>query len=207
MARVATLLPDAKFVRPVVVAKGDAFDYFAQGGTVESLSVLLQEPEPKVAARGNDAIQVVMPVIAGTVTFDFTGLVAGPRTLDCEMRVTVAAVGSRRIPYSTRLNLRSANAIEGQVRTLKGLFPDKGLDWLFLVHDASSRADETWRGIDRSKSADEIDLIPVREWLVDGYVPLHTVTIPFGMGGSMKSLLAPLSFALNGCSPSRRFQP
>ncbi len=42
MARIAELLPQATFVRPIVPPKGDAYEYFTGGGTVEGLHALLE---------------------------------------------------------------------------------------------------------------------------------------------------------------------
>ncbi len=190
MGRISNLLPDARWVRPLVPPKGDAFDYFAAGGTVESLSALLKMAQPSVAVTGYDSLRVAMPAAGGMVRFDFAQMVASSRTLECAMRVAVEVIGSqRRSPYAQRVNLYSASALEGHVRTLKLLYPNKALDWTSLVVDAAGLCSETWRGIDRSVSANDVPLVEVREWLVEGLIPLNTVTIPFGMGGSLKSLL------------------
>ncbi len=189
MGKVAVYLPEARSVKPVVAPKGDAFDYFAQGGTVESLTALLNEAQSRAWVLSNDAIAVEIPVVGGTVRFDFTALVAAPKAIDTSLKVQVSAIGSRRIPYSQRINLESASAVTDMRRTLAEIFPDKGFHWPAIVSEAKDLAIGMWRGIPRSVSADDTPLIPVREWLVQGLMPLHLTTIPFGMGGSMKSLL------------------
>lgn len=191
MGRVAAMLPDARWVKPVTAPKGDAYDYFANGGTAESLFTLMQVPTPSVSVVGYDAVNVAIPVFGGQVRFEFSQMVSsGTRTLDCVMRVFVEVTGQpRRSPPPQRINLYSASAIEGAQRTLKTLYPDKALDLGPVLLDAVGLAGDTWHGIDRSMSANDVPLIETRDWLVEGLIPLNTVTIPFGMGGSMKSLL------------------
>jgi len=190
MGTVSAFIPDASMIRPVVPPKGDAYDYFEQGGTVESLLALIATSQPKATLTGYDSVNVTMPAAGGLVRFDFEQMVAsGARALDCIMRVSVELTGQRRTPYSQRVNLYSASAIEGIVRVLKAMYPDKALEWTALMNDAGNMCSEVWRGVDRSRPMSEVELVAKREWLVEGIIPKNLVTVPFGMGGSLKSLM------------------
>ena len=51
MARIYEVLPQASFVRAVLPPKGDAFDYFEGGGTVEGLEGLIEKKMRVVAEQ------------------------------------------------------------------------------------------------------------------------------------------------------------
>lgn len=189
MARIHALLPQSRFVRPVLAQKADAYDYFAAGGTVEGLEELLTEPGPTVAVPSSDAVTVLIPVPAGNVEFAFTELTAGRRATDSSLLITVEVPGKRRTPFNTRLNLESSSAREGLRRELEAVYGKNDLTWAALISEATGLAAQVWRGIDTSVDLHDVALPPERRWAVENFAPEGLVTIPFGMGGSGKSYL------------------
>ncbi len=189
MGRLAALLPQAHYCRPIVPPKGDAFDYFAAGGKVDALFDLLNDGAPRVEVIANDAVRVTVPVASGQVRCTFEGLTAGPRSLDAMMRIEVEVPGKRKTAYSTRLNLESSSARESMRREVQGIYPGKDIEWTALIAEACDLAKEMWRGIDRSTDLMDVTLPEVRRWLIDHFAPHGMTTIVFGMGGSQKSLL------------------
>ena len=189
MGRLHALLPDARFVRPVLPEKADAFDYFAAGGTPEGLLQLLEDAAPAVTVMGRDAITVSIPVASGRIRFEFTSLQSGPRAIDAELRIVVDVPGKRRTPFSTRLNLESSSGREGTKRELQNIFPGKDIEWAVVLSEACDLAKETWRGIDYSVDLADVALPEERVWAIDKFAPAYLPTIVFGMGGSGKSYL------------------
>lgn len=193
MARIHAILPHAKWLRPVLPPKGDAYDYFAQGGTVDALAALMKDGTPSVSIQGPDAVTVTSQTAQGEITFEFTEMLAGVRSLDCALKVTVNAPGMRRTPYTTRLNTESQSARTGAVSELNAVY---GIDsrnkdsfkWAPLLSEAKDLAVEAWRGVDRSVSMAHVELIEERSWFLEGLIPEHLVTIPFGQGGGGKSI-------------------
>lgn len=188
MGRIHALLPDARFVRPVVPHKGDAFDYFAAGGTVEGLNTLLEDAAPTVTVMARDAITVVIPVASGRIRFEFSEMFKGVRSLDAQTRVVVDVPGKRRTPYSTRLNLESSSGRNSTRLELDTIF-GKDLGWTALLSEACGLAQTTWLGIDPSVDLADIALPEERVWAIDKFAPAFLPTIVFGMGGSGKSYL------------------
>jgi len=189
MGRLAGLLPQARYVRPVVPQKGDAWDYFNAGGTVAGLHELLSEPGATVTIPDRDAITISLPVPAGDVRFEFTNMVQSVRSLEAEMRVMVLVPGKRPTPYSTRVNLQSSSAREGIRREIEGIYGKTDLGWPALLAEACDLAKETWRGLDYSVDLSAVALPEERRWAVEHFAPEGLVTIVFGMGGSGKSLV------------------
>lgn len=190
MGKIATLLPQAKYVRPIVPPKGDAYDYFEGGGTVEALEALLETAAVYVSVVGMNALNVVMPVPAGRIHFEFSDLVSSPRSVDADMRMVVEIPGKRQTPYSTRVNLNSASAREGIRREIQGIYPGKDIEWAAVFAEACDAAKETWRGLDYSQDLSEIEEVTQRRWAVERFAPAGLPTILFGMGGGGKSFLA-----------------
>jgi len=188
MERIGRLLPRAKMVRPVVPEKGDAYDYFEQGGTVEALQALIRDGQPGVRVVGDDAVEVEYPTPGGLVTFAFSELSVGRRATDAMCLVRVA----RRVEeYSTRLNVSSSSAREGMRRDLERMYKSLGVDdWTTVVNRACSMAEGTIKRIDASLDLADVTPAEKREWAVDRFAPAGAVTVLFGMGGSGKSLLA-----------------
>ena len=193
MARVASYLPRATFVRPLLPEKGDAYDYFEQGGTLDSLDALLQTDEPAVTIDSPNAVTVTIPRPDGHIKVAFAEMAMAARALDASLSIKASIPGLSRVPYTSRINMNSQSAVSGHVTMLNGFFgtdarAKDGIRWANVLMTACSMASEAWRGVDRSIMMSDVDVIEVREWLAKGLIPLHLVTIPFGMGGGGKSL-------------------
>lgn len=122
------------------------------------------------------------------MTFRLSEMLAGIRSTDAMVTVTVNVPGLARDPWDTRINLDSASAREGAVRELKGVYGAKSLEWTGLLAKAKSLGIAAWQGIDRSVSLADVTVAP-RAWLVDRLIPSEMVTIPFSTGGGGKSTL------------------
>ena len=188
MAKIAGLLPDVKYVRPPVPEKGDAHDYFAQGGTVEGLQALLREGEPVVRSIAADAVEVVMPHPAGSVTFTFAEMTWAKHATEAQMGIDVRVTGVPRAPYSTRINLSSSSGRDGIRREVEQVFGKSSIEWSRMISTATSEADRVWKEIDLSVELSEVETRP-RQWFLDQRIPSEAVSIIFGSGGSMKSLI------------------
>ncbi len=188
MGRIAALLPQARYVRPLVPPKGDAYDYFQAGGTVDALTALLDDTAPIISVEGVDAVTVVLKTAAGRIRFEFTEIAAQRREVNAEMRVAVEIPTKRPTPYSTRINLSSSSGREGIRRELESIF-GKELGWTQLLSEACDSAKETWRGVDYSVDLVDVEMPGERQWTVERTVPEGVTTIPFGMGGSCKSYI------------------
>lgn len=188
MDRLLSLLPNAKLVKPVVPEKGDAHDYFAQGGTVDGLTALMREGKPLVSFPEMGAVRVEIPHPAGAVAFTFSEMAWTTRAIDALMTVDCRVTGIPRISYMTRLNIASASGRDGIRREIENVFGGKKeVEWSRMLAIACTEADRAWKSQDSS-----IDLFNVkpqpRKWLLTKRVPLNAVSIFFGMGGSTKSL-------------------
>lgn len=188
MAKIAGIIPQAKYVRPALPEKGDAHDYFAQGGTVDGLKALLKDGQPVTRSTGADSIEVMMPHPGGAVTFQFSEMSWTARSLDAIMNVDVRVTGVPQSPYSTRLNLNSASGREGIRRELEQVFGKQAIEWSRMLATSCSEAGRVWREVDLSVDLAEVDPAP-RQWFLDQRLPLNTVNIVFGMGGTGKSFL------------------
>ena len=188
MERIHGLLPDAKLVKPVVPEKGDAHDYFAQGGTVDGLTALLREGVPLVTFPDPGAVRVEIPHPAGAVAFTFSELSWSTRAIDALLVVDCRVTGVPRISYMTRLNIASASGRDGIRREIENVFGGKKeIEWAKMLAIACTKADEAWKSNDTS--IDLYDVTPApRRWFLDKRVPAEAVTIFFGMGGSTNML-------------------
>lgn len=187
MERIHGLLPDAKLVKPVVPDKGDAHDYFAQGGTVDGLLALMRDGRPLVTFPEPGTVRVEVPHPAGAIAFAFSEMTWTTRATEALLNVDVRVTGVPRVSYMTRLNIASASGREGIRRELEQVFGRKEIEWSRILSTACTEADKAWKTQDTS--VDLFDVTPQpRRWFLEGRVPAEAVTIFFGMGGSTKSL-------------------
>jgi hypothetical protein len=186
MERIHGLLPDAKFLKPAVPEKGDAHDYFAQGGTIDGLAALMREGQPEVSVS-RESVRVDIPHPAGAVAFTFTEMSWSTRAMDATLNVDVRVTGVPRTGYMTRLNIASASGRDGIRRELENVFGKKEIEWARLLSVACTEADRAWKSQDTSIDLYDVEPQP-RKWFLDKRVPAEAVTIFFGMGGSTKSL-------------------
>lgn len=188
--RIHSLLPQSRYVHPIVPPKGDAWDYFAAGGSVEALGALLLEDEPAVSVIDNDTVMVDMPVPNGKVNFLFSELsTSGPRSVDADMVITPAVPGVSRTPFNSRINLASASGREGIRREIEGVYGKGSLQWTALLNQSCTLAQQAWKGIDCSVDLSDVALPPERQWAVERFAAKGVTTILFGMGGTGKSFV------------------
>ncbi|MCR4375808.1 MAG: AAA family ATPase, partial [Acidobacteria bacterium] len=189
MERLARLLPGVRLIRPVVPEKGDAYDYFEGGGTVDALRDLIHEGEPQALPIGDDAVRVTYPTPAGVITFEFTELSIGrSRTTDSTLLVRVER---RPDEYSTRVNLLSSSGRDNVRKDVEKQYKSLGLaDWTTVINTVATMADRTFKRIDSSIDLADVEPATERKWAVERFAPAGSVTVLFGMGGSGKSQLS-----------------
>lgn len=191
MARIAAMLPHARFVNPAVPPKGDAADYFAQGGTVEALQSLLREGAPAVRVLSHDSVEVDIPQPNGSVTFRFIEMSWAARSIDAALRIEPRLTGVPRDPWSGRISLASTSGRETIRREIEAVYggAKKAIPWASMLSTACSKAEQAWKEIDTSLDLSAVQPEPV-SWFLDQRIPEKSVSILFGMGGSGKSFLA-----------------
>lgn len=192
MARIASFLPDALIITPAVPEKGDAWDYFDGGGTVEALSALAKPSGPRVEIVGRDGVDVEM--VSPHVLFEFRQMRIGRQEVQSVIRVHVKEPGYRKVPYSVRFNLESSSATDQLRRDLEKSY--KGIDWNTVLPEARDLAKDEWRQHDRSIDLAEVAVPTFRRWSIADTIPFGVTTILFGQGGSGKSYLS-LDIALH----------
>jgi hypothetical protein len=181
-ARLASVASSVHIVNVPVPEKGDAFDYFAQGGTVEHLEDA-SPTEPALHVLGEESLRVVYPTMAGPVTITFLEMEKGRRELDTELAI---ALHGQRQPFTERINLLSASARTELRRSLEATY-GKEFNWPLLLNTAFAMAREAFLQQDRGKDIYEVP-DPVGEvLLVPPLVVADGVTVVFGDGSSLKS--------------------
>lgn len=192
MAHVASLLEDiaaeVHWVYPPVPVKGDAYDYFAFGGTVEDLA--------KYESQGGSTFEVLaddewvyraQTAVGEPVTIVLRHLTLGAHdaTVDLEIRLP------KQQPFRRRANLLSTNNINQLVTALNQCF-GKDHNWQRLLAEAGSRLLDTIHDDMRVLDVAYADLSPAMgdEWLVEEFLPLNVPVMLYGDGGSLKTFLA-----------------
>lgn len=184
-ARLQTLARSIKYINAPVPEKGDAFDYFAAGGTVEELAATSPN-EPVVTILGEDALRVVVPTVGGTATMTFTEMEKSSRALEAE--VVVECFNSQQRPYSQRMNLMSSSA-RNEIRLDLEKIYGKEYGWPYVLNTAIALAREAYLQQDRGQDVYDIPE-PIGEvLLVPPLVVADGPTIIFGDGSSGKSYL------------------
>ena len=191
MTRIGTALkPIAKTIQYVnlpfnLPSKGDAYDYFEMGGTVDDLQGASLQGT-KVEVTGEDSVEVKVPYGLHVVTFTFDSISVSRRAFD--VRLTVAISGGIGEPYEDDINIQSKSQRTELRRELDVLF-GKEWNWVRLVNDACNAARTTYRQIDRSVDAADIIDPQGEHFLVPPLLPLNSPTIFFGDGSSTKSYI------------------
>lgn len=200
MQLVAGYLPNAHVVLPTVQPKGDAYDYFHSGGTVEALEDSLRSLQPTTRIVDADNIEHEYPVAGGAITFAFSQFFAKGRDTDAFMVVKVDYPGFRGTEYSSHLNLSSVSNRNSIRLELEKVFEEKTLTWPKVIASACSAVERAWKTIDASMDLYEVSPLVERKWFVRNWAPAGATTIPFGPGGAGKSFLALdlMLHALNG---------
>jgi hypothetical protein len=204
----ATLVP-----LPGLAAHGDASDWFAAGGTAESLRALADDPPdpetviaPTVEAvdiltadqvfsrLGEDAYSLDYPALG--VTFLVSHLHRDRDDLKCELTVNTTLPHARTVDGTllwTATNLSAARTRAGLAKGLASRSGEPKWDWLSALESLSvlvSRAEA--EGSSEIKPLSDFDL-PTDDpaWTIAGLPILKDhPTILFGDGGAAKSYLA-----------------
>lgn len=190
MARIkAALAPIAGSVLTVtapVPPKGDAYDYFAAGGTIENLLANVID-KPTVDIVTSDHFVVRIPVSTGVVAFEFEDLVRSRGTIDCELTIRHLSPIAEQEPYSLRINLLSASA-RGSLETALNKQFGREDNWTTTVSTAWARARETMKNTDRGY---HISAAPrpstTTLYTINPLMPNNEHTIYFGDGSGGKT--------------------
>ena len=179
-----------RFVTPDVPAKGDAFDYFGAGGTVDALLDTLAEIriEPWIEETPDGYI-VSLPEDGGTIRFVASSLDSTRgRAPEVMLRVWNEIPGVSNEQFAARLNLVSLSNREAYRRSLDEMFGKEG-GWTRRLNRA---CDMLLRA--HNERDDSIVLLeaPVMEnaYLIRGFQPADGPAFIFGQGGSGKTYLA-----------------
>ncbi len=183
----APIVSEIKFLMAPVPYKGDAFDYFTAGGTVDDL--WKQEfSAPLVTIIGPDNVEVTVPVDIGPVRFSFTGMVYEKRhDLMCYVEVEALTPGLAAAPFGVRLNLESLSGREGFIRSLAKHYPTG--TWPVCVSVACSKAKEAFVNQQRGISMRSIVEATQEHFLIDGLIPENNSTVIFGDGEGGKTTI------------------
>ena len=191
---------------PNLPHKGDAVQYFEQGGTAENL---LKPQVTAVEHLGYDRIRITIPLelseLPGQIVFLFEGIRSSRGRLEADVTVTppVSPVFAENYSTKQRLNIKSSSSVTALRRLLESSYSDE-IDWAKIVPRSMSMAAEAMTSSD-SDSA--IDLAKHRDrqpnkWLVQGLVPANANTMLYGHGSNLKtitvhSLMLSLASGLN----------
>ncbi len=191
-ARLSGIAASVRLVTVHVPEKGDAFDYFHAGGTVEGLEDA-SPTDPVLHILAEDSVRVVHPTTAGPVTLTFSDMEKGRRELDAELAISL--FGQAR-PFIERINLLSASARAELRRSLESVY-GKEHPWAGVLNTAFAMARESFlmqdRGVDVFDIPDGIGDM----FLLDPLVMADGPTVFFGDGSSLKSyLVMMMAFAL-----------
>ena len=192
MRRISAVLGDQptsiRYVSVDLPPKGDAFDYFGQGGTVKAVmeSIATVRTEPWVE-EVPDGCLVSLPDAGGRVCFEFLALESRGRNLDAELCFWQELPGVTREPFGARLNLSSLSNREQFRRQLDEMYGKQ--EWTAKLNRACQLARDNFR--QRDKSVVLLEAPPLLlEYLVRSFLLGDGSTILFGQGGSAKTYLA-----------------
>lgn len=185
MVRLANLLPRSRSVSPPLPEKGDSWDYFEAGGTVDGLLALMGEGEPRAVITGPESLRLTYPAPAAAVTIEFSGVTVHRR--DVDTAATVRVERSQR-EWTGHWNLTSASARNTMRRELEAMFKGREIDWTTLLAESAALAERTFKAQDLAVDLLDVMTTP-RRWSVERFAPLGLPTILFGMGDAGKGWL------------------
>lgn len=183
-AKLTLMSCTVRLVSVVVPPKGDAYDYFATGGTVEAIEKA--DPErPLVQLLADNCVKVVISTVAGPVTFLFGEMEKKRREFVCELTITCFNDSD---PYVEQLNLNSASGTTNLRRDLDTVY-GKEFGWTRVLNKVFGLAREAYLAQERG-----VDVFDLPEYigevlLVPPLVVADGPTILFGDGASLKSYI------------------
>lgn len=183
-AQLRPIVRSVKTVQVAVKEKGDAYDYFGDGGTIEGLDRPDDLSEPAVDHIAADAMTIRLPSSLGTVSFALTEIEWAPRSLDCELEVRV----NNGIPYPERINLLSASAKTDLRRALESEY-GKDAGWAGIVNRAFALARASYTTKGRVRWYRDIADPGEPVFLADPFIPADAPTVLFGDGSAGKTYI------------------
>ncbi|MCI0778092.1 MAG: AAA family ATPase, partial [Chloroflexi bacterium] len=183
----------AKSVRciaPDVPPTGDAHDYFANGGSVDTLLDMLAKvrTEPWVEETA-DGYVVSLPEDGGFIRFEASDIDSTRRrSLDIMLTVRCELPGTTKDQFSGRLNVTSLSNRESFRRQLDEMFGKEG-GWTRRLNIACSMVRKAHNERDNSIVLLEAPEVTTQHLLAP-YMLTDGPTIIFGQGGSAKTYLA-----------------
>jgi hypothetical protein len=178
-------------VDPPNPPKGDAFEYFAAGGTADAL---LSHAPPETTAvdyLAHDAVRVRVPTGMGVVSFTFVEMEKSSRELSAELEVRLEGPGHDGEPFARRINLLSSSQCTELRRDLEAVY-GKGDHWKWpaIVNTAVNRARAAYVDQDRAVRLRDIPEAGEVEYLINPIVPAGSPVVLFADGSSGKSYLS-----------------
>lgn len=195
MARIeAQLRLLAKSVRlvqvPYVEEHDDAVEYFERGGTVEMLLEQAPIDTPALEWIDDDEIRIRLPNPVGMISFHFSDIEVGVRSLETELSVSIDIAGGLALPHDQRINLLSNSAVDGLRRWLDDTFEQEKKFWVRPLNMAIALLRRALANHDPSVSLDQIEDPGDAPYLIDGIVPEATPILLYGKGSAAKGWLA-----------------
>lgn len=184
-ARLQEIAASIHFVEVSLPDKGDAYDWFAMGNTLEGLRAV-NPNEPAVTILATDAVQITVPTLQGPVTMTFSEMEKTTRDLDAEVEIRCA--GGRERPYCQHLNLLSSSGRTELRRDLDNVY-GKEYGWTKVLNTALALARDAFLRQDRGVDVWDIPDPEGEVMLVAPLVVADGPTIFFGDGSSGKSYL------------------
>ena len=198
-AKLAVLDVSLRMISVALPPKGDAYDYFAGGGT--TIAIESSSPsEPSVQILAEDTFCVSLPTVAGMVAFTFSDMDKRQRQFDATISVRCFADPE---PYSENINLNSSSGKTQFRRDLDALF-GKQYDWTRNLNKAINLATEAYLSQERGCDIVEIPDSVGEVMLIPPLVVADGPTIFFGDGASLKSyitgrLMVSMSLGIDFC--------
>jgi hypothetical protein len=178
-----------RMVAPSLPIKGDAFDYFASGGSVDQLVGTDMSPSVEQTEYG---YAVTIPDLMGTAVFLCEELDAPkPGDLNTELTVAYEAPGKSRESFSARTNLLALSSRRTLASELEGMIPLGKGEWARFLNKAVEMVREAWVSSVQSVEYADVSLdVSAPRFRVDNFLPEGAVTTIFGMGDAGKGQLA-----------------
>lgn len=184
-AKLTVLGCDVRVVAVQLPPKGDAWDFFAAGHTVEEIDTAAPA-EPVVSVLAEDTIRVSIPTESGAVTLTFSQMEKRARQFDAELTVSCFTDPE---PYTQSVNLNSNSGVTELRRNLDEVF-GKTFAWTRLLNKAVGLARDAYLNQDRGLDLSEIPDVIGEVLLVPPLVVADGATIFFGDGSSLKSYVS-----------------
>lgn len=178
------LAPIAKeiiWITVPVPEKGDAYDFFANGGTVDDINGLITKPVPQIISSNH--VVVNYPIEGKVAIIDFDNIDIRKNEMNCTISVDYEGRY-----FKQRINLLSSSSRQSLARELKEYYGSH--EWLNILIECTGIIESANRS-----STSIIDIATVQEsrgiqWFVPYTLPLGEASLIFGPGDSGKTYFA-----------------